>query len=491
MSSVMYNDDCTVFLVLNNREDYHFGDITEKDVREYIRRFAGTTITDFVLNVNFQLSAVPSQLLETFEDKYLTRIENGHEVDYKNSIYKVWHDLCVLQKVDIYKIWIEELRRANISPWLSFRINDTHDNNLDFGGFRRSDYCDKARKNGLVRTRHREKTDYFDDCLDYGIEEVRNRMLGYIKEQTEAYDVDGIEIDYMREPYICSPGKEEECRHLMNDFFSKIRHILDNAEKKYGHRIKLSVRCFRDPAATYDSGLDIFYLVRNKVVDLIIPTPRWKTCDSDMPIYLWRKTFENDNVEIAAGTEILYQSCKCGETNVTNETLCALAMQYLSSGADYIYLFNYSYIFETMPEQINDAAYKYIGNTELLKKMPRRHIMSFQDKGYIHSTLYTPLPRELSEHYTFFRVQTGFIEEGSKVTLKLGCDSKKLTVFVNSTNCKITGDGEIEKEYYDGTIQEFEIVNYNQLEQIIEIKCDEKALLEYIEITVVPEYRYR
>lgn len=482
----MYNDDCTVFFCLKNHKDYQFGEVTEKDVKEYIRRFANTTITDFVLNINFQLSAVPSKVLETFEDKYQTTVENGHEVDYEYTCYKVWHDLYVLQNVDVYKIWIEELRKANINPWLSFRLNDTHDNFVRYGGPRRSAYCDMARENGLVRTKHREKTDYFDDCLDYGLEEVRLRMLNYIEEQMNAYDVNGIEIDYMREPYICSPGKEDECRRIMNEFFDEIRKILDKSECKYGHKIKLSVRCFRDPAATYDSGLDIFSLIRNKIIDVVIPTPRWQTCDSDMPIYLWKKIFENDCVEIAAGTDMLYQSNRNIEKYICNETITALAMQYLTSGADYIYMFNYSYLFRSNPELVDSAVYKYIGNINLMEDKVRRHIMSFQDVGYLYSTLYKPLPREISQNYSFFRVQTGKISDNSKVILRLGCDSKKMTVYVNSQKCEFLGECEIEKEYHDGIIQEFQITGYNQLEQIIEIKCQEKSMLNYIEIMVVP-----
>ena len=105
---------------------------------------------------------------------------------------------------------------------------------------------------------------------------------------------------------------------------------------------------------------------------------------------------------------------------------------------------------------------------------------------HIHSTLYKPLPRAISQNYAYFRVQTGKISNNSKVVLRLGCDSKKLVVYVNSQKCEFIGECTIEKEYHDGIIQEFEITEYNQFEQIIEIKCEEKTLLDYIEIMVIP-----
>lgn len=374
MAGIILNDDFMRFVNSKYHENYVFCEVGEKDIREYIRKLEGTTVTDFVFNVNAQLSYSPSELWMTAEEKYNTTEEKGHPVNFKDSFYKVWYDIFVLQKLDMYSIWIEELKGININPWISFRINDTHDNHIEYGGIRRAPFFEGARRRGITRTNHREKVGYYDDCLDFKHEEVRRYNLDYIREQLNRYDVYGVEIDYMREPYICSPGEEDLCREIMHGFFSEIKGIIADAEERYSHKIKLSVRCFRDAAATFDAGLDIFRLIREGLIDLVIPTPRYHTCDSDMPIYEWRRIFENDSVKIAAGCDILYRSCKDDAIHVNHETLCALAMQYQTNGADYIYLFNHTYLDDF-------DVYDYLGDTERLATKERRHIVSYQDVG--------------------------------------------------------------------------------------------------------------
>ena len=482
MSKVFVNDDFMRFVNSKYHENYKFGETGEKEIRDFIRKFEGSTVTDFVFNVNAQMSYSPSNVWMTAEDKYNKTEENGHKVDYKETFYKVWYDIFVLQKLDMYKIWIEELRKIGISPWISFRINDTHDNDKRYGGIRRSDYFDKARENGLVRSLYREKNTYYDDCFDFTHKEVRDYHLAYIKEQLERYDVDGVDIDYMREPFLCVPGEEGKLRLALLEYFGEIKKLISIAEEKYGHKIKLLVRTFRDIRTTYDSGLDIYTLIREKIIDVVVPTPRFKTCDSDMPIYEWRKTFENDDVLIAAGMDLQYMTNFKDTCYLKPETISALSVQYLTNGADGVYWYNYTY-------SEDFEAYKYMGDIDALLKRERRHIVSFQDIGYLHTSLYRPLPLTLAfgylmGDYKYLRIQTGKITDGSKVVLRLGCNQKLTDVYVNGAKCEFIGMCEIEKEYSKEPVFEYEITKYNQTEQIVEIKFDEETVLSYAEIRI-------
>lgn len=479
MAGLILNDDFMRFVASYYHENYAFGEVTEKDVRNYIRNLKGTTVTDFVFNVNAQLSYTPSSVWETAEDKYNTTNENGHEVNYKDSFYKVWYDLFVLQKIDIYKIWIEELNKINIRPWISFRMNDIHDNDKEYGGIRRSKFFASSRKEGLCRTQHHEKAGYFDDCFDLKHEIVRKHHLDYIKEQTERYDTYGVELDFMREPFVCSPGEEGKMREILFCYIKEIRSIITSAEEKHGHKIKMSIRCFRDAETAYNSGMDIFRLIREEIVDLVVPSPRWQTCDTDMPLYLWKQIFKNEKVEFAAGCELLFLSAQKKYININNEILSALSMQYQSNGADYIYLYNHTYTEDF-------SSYAYLGDLKLLEKKERRHVVSFQDLNYLYTSQYRPLPVKLNGGYTYLRIQTGHIACDSKVILRLGADKPLKDVYVNSTFCKKTGEAEIEPEYFDGKVQEFEITEFNSDEQIVEVKCDSEAELIYAEIRVLP-----
>ena len=49
-----------------------------------------------------------------------------------------------------------------------------------------------------------------DRALDYGIPEVREHAMAFVRELLERYDPDGIELDWMRFGYYFRPGKEAE-----------------------------------------------------------------------------------------------------------------------------------------------------------------------------------------------------------------------------------------------------------------------------------------
>lgn len=480
MAGLILNDDFMRFVASKYHENYKFGEVGEQDVRDAVRILKDTTVTDYVFNVNAQMSYSPSKVWMTAEDKYNTTEENGHEVDYHNTFYKVWYDIFVLQQIDMYQIWIEELNQMGIHPWISFRINDVHDHDKRYGGIRRSVFFDKGRENGFVRTQHRDKAAYFDDCLDFKHKEVRDYHLAYMEEQLMRYDVYGAELDFMREPFLCSPGEEEMLCGILLEFFRDVKKIIKKAEQKFGHPIKLSLRCLRDIRTALDSGLDVYALVREKLVDMLIPSPRYLTCDNDMPLYEWKKAFEGEQIELAAGADLLYLSCARKNINLKDETVAALAMQYQTNGADYIYLYNYTYL--EKPEM-----YKVLGDVDRLAKLPRRHIVSFQDLGYLHTTVYNPLPITLNAGYQYLRIQTGRIDKGSKVILRLGCDKPLTRVYVNSSKCIPLGTETIEEEYYPAQVQVFQIEKYNQKEQIVEVSCIEGATLSYAEILILPE----
>ena len=359
MSRLFVNDDFQCCVTRLYHDGYRFGEATEQDARDYVRRLRGTQTTDFIFNVNAQLSYAPSEVWQTAGDKYLKETENSEPVDFKASYLMVWYDLFVRQNVDLYAVWIEELRGMGIRPWMSFRMNDTHDNGVMAGGIRRSDYTYAARGRGLTRMRHREKSGYYDDCLDFALDEVRRHYLDYIREQLGRYDVDGVELDWMREPFCFAPGGELEGAAILTDFMRAVKALVHEAETRYGHKILLGVRVLRDLQNTLDLGLDVFAWAREGLVDWVVPTPRWETADSDIPVALWRAVLP-PTVGVAMGTDIRYMARPGGGcVMMTPELIAGLAMQALSNGADGIYLFNYTYL----PDAALDAL-NYIGACE-------------------------------------------------------------------------------------------------------------------------------
>ncbi len=64
-----------------------------------------------------------------------------------------------------------------------------------------------------------------DRALDYGIPEVREHAMAYVRELLERYDPDGIELDWMRFGYHFRPGKEAEGKALLTQFMREARSL--------------------------------------------------------------------------------------------------------------------------------------------------------------------------------------------------------------------------------------------------------------------------
>ena len=92
-------------------------------------------------------------------------------------------------------------RQRGISPWISLRMNDVHNNDVLDHPFHGRFWVQNP---SFFR---QGATGYFANALDYAHPEVRDLYRRLIEESL-TYDVDGIELDFMREPHVFSPGQE-------------------------------------------------------------------------------------------------------------------------------------------------------------------------------------------------------------------------------------------------------------------------------------------
>jgi hypothetical protein len=77
---------------------------------------------------------------------------------------------------------------------------------------------------------------------DWSYEEVRQYKFRLIQEVCEKYDIDGLEIDYLRHPYYFkSSVSQEEKEEIMTHFIGRVRDVLDRTAKDGQYRW-LSVR---------------------------------------------------------------------------------------------------------------------------------------------------------------------------------------------------------------------------------------------------------
>lgn len=412
-------------------------DIKKEDLYPFVDQYAGKSVTDLLICLTCQYSIPESKVLSDSVFKYEEEIENGIPVNYKEYFrgsYKMYKEYGI----DPIKVWLERCREVNLTPWASLRMNDCHCPD-DETCFLRPALFYEAREKGWMIG---EKYGYFRYCLDYSVYEIRKMWLDYIDEQLYKYDVDGLELDFQREIHCFDYINQPECYKIMNDFIREVKKIITKHEEIKGHKIKLGVRLNRDIEQNKVFGFDAVTWDNEKLVDMIVITPRWETNDSDMPVKAWKETLKN--TEIYAGIETLIKSYS-SRGHATADSIRGYANRYLSEGADAIYLFNYYPLPDSdlEGEKIRKARsmdiFATCGNLDDVRSKPMRFIVTGQDIAPEGYNVYKPLPILLNGEKQNIKVNIGKLPAEKKVKLFIGIEAAdasetEVKVFENKLN---------------------------------------------------------
>lgn len=479
-------------------------EISEESLKDYVSVFKGSQITDFIMNLNATISTSESEVFDTYADKYLVKEEAGEAVDYSGTFAEAAYKVRE-KKLDIYKVWIEEVKKMGINPWISIRMNDCHGSYLKTD-IRKSSFITNHPEYHIAA--HRERIGYFDQCLDFSHDEVRNTLLAYIDEQLGRYDVYGIEFDFMRESFFVQFGKEHTGIPIMDKFMKEVFAVVKKYEEKYGHPIKRSMILSTEPNLTLERGMDIFGFIDE--LDFIIIIPRWETVDTDMPIELWKRLLRGTNVKLACGQQLLFKPYRGYKPVITTvEMAYGQAAANLSRGADLVYLYNYmdlaKYEGELGPWEYeacirNDEnrpdIFKNIGKLDTLMKKERSHVVTYSDFWRYDIPDCSVLPIEYTGGYTEFeqiKIPVGKVPEGAKVQLILGIDHETelapedMFVYVNATRCELIEKTKINERVYENDCYVFTIGGELYDVMYAEVKITKKCRLEYVEIRVIPQ----
>ena len=109
--------------------------------------------------------------------------------------------------------------------------------------------------------------------FDYRHDGVRDWMLSMMTEIVERYDVDGLELDWMRLPPVFAerPALPEQCS-VITRFVARIRRMLEKAGAAKGRTLTLGVRvpAWLDECLTF--GFDVATWITDGLIDSVTPT---------------------------------------------------------------------------------------------------------------------------------------------------------------------------------------------------------------------------
>ena len=406
---LMVNEDADILTRFYDSIDGDVSDLETKSLAYFNDNWKDQGISDLLFNFD---GRVPSEY-NYIGDRYTLTEFRGETDNTKwltanvEKTYAIWNSGS---DVDPIAIWIAQSKENGINPWLSFRMNDVH---YQGNAMSASDFQYQALQNGWL-LKDAGRTDYYQYCLDYTHEEVRQYFLNYIEEMLNRYDAYGIELDWQREIY-CFPTYSTENAQYMNDFMEKLHTIVETAETKWGHDIQVMARVMRDIEQNKnDFGFDLVYWAQQtEWIDVIVPSSHYGSTDSDMPIAEWIATFDEYGVEIVPGLE--WQVDEAAHS-FTKETVSAMANAYLGAGAKKIYAFNF---FANMAQ----GGYKlwpYMNSEYGIMSCEKRYVVTSQNvyawgKGY-----WDPLPMDVNTTATNLAMQVGTLNNGADKIIIVG-----------------------------------------------------------------------
>jgi hypothetical protein len=400
----------------------------EQAIRQYVRVYAGTQVKGLIFCVNAQRANYASKRVGRFWDgfdpdagpdqpfmrAYFPTLKFPEDIEKTKAAYFVMKLYCDMEKagIDPFVFMFDECRKSGMERWISYRMNDRHCVDEIDHPF----HADIWKKDhGIWRCDYHFEG-WNDRAMNYGLAVVRDYYYTMIEETLERYDVDGVELDWMRSGYHFKPGAEDEGIKILNDYMLRVRRLLDCWELKRGHRIQMSARVPSRPESAYYLGYDPAEWARQGWIDRLVATNHWGTTDTDTPVEIWKRLLAGTKTKLDIGCEDLIRPNKKfpAYPGQTLETLRGCAISALARGADGVYLFNYFYVTnskKTTPyweHGVYDSIYRETGELYTIRNKPRRHVVAYADTQGEGEAAVSALPRRLEkEHYTAFRVSVG------------------------------------------------------------------------------------
>jgi hypothetical protein len=361
---VIYNLDCTEYFVGT------FGPIVPATIDKFVDNHAAAGVTDLFINVNAKRTNYRSDAWEAHWDgldpkggddqPFFAGLDpqRRFETGLFWNMYSLHEQGC-----DYPERMIDSARRNKLKAWISLRMNDDHNPHLP----------DHPAHSTLWRSHPEWRLAY---GLDYEQKEVREYHMKLVQEVCSRYDIDGLELDFVRFWLYFRDGRQHDGVPLITAFVEQARQIVRAAEQRLGHPVQLAVRVPSTPWIARRHGLDAISWAKAGLVDLIIASPFWPSVDSDVPIEAWKGLLIGTDVPVAVGLESGMHSGDANRT-ITPEEIRGVIVNGLHRGADDVYFFNlFTGPYQSWPREAHDQVIQDASSLAELCAAPRRHPIS-------------------------------------------------------------------------------------------------------------------
>ena len=340
------------WLVVNEDNDHFFkldsSRMTRKGLVEYVDSIAQGHVTHFFMCVSGQRASFDSKTVEPIWEGIGEPCGDGQPAGARrdhgqSGLWAVNAKRLFDAGIDPYEVWTARCRERGVSPWVSMRMNDVHFVTAVTNFFRNTRFARQRRDLWRVP----DGSGWFDGALDYAHREVREYALAHLREIAARWDVDGVELDWMRCGLALRPNHERDDARLITDFMRRARAAVSEVGRRRGRPVKLSVRVPRTPSLSRNLGFDAVAWAREGLVDLVVATSLYKV-DRDIDVRGWTDALAVANPAVAF-LPCIDMVADFAAAEVSGRFMNAARYRYVAdrfyaAGAKGIYLFNAPYV---------------------------------------------------------------------------------------------------------------------------------------------------
>lgn len=331
---VLYNQDSSE-IFMQTKEP-----IEPRHVEQMVDEVADGGVDVMLINPQAQRTSYPSQVWQTCWDGYEPGKREFFGPVPEDGVTCREHWISQMKRLadqgsDYMELALNRCREKGMSPGVTIRMNDMHDQPWP-GSHKFSRFYREHPEFHLANPSH---LGWSCDGLNYMFPKVRSYFLALIRELLERYDIDMVELDFLRfVHYFPRDGAYEEHAEIMTGFMREARRLLDS----FGRKIALTCRVATTPACAYELGFDAAAWAREGLVDAVTAGGFLHT-HWEIPVEEYRELIGPDIPFIVSSDTAAdrrkgypYRSLP-----LRSDILRGWAAGYLAAGVDGLELFNF------------------------------------------------------------------------------------------------------------------------------------------------------
>lgn len=333
----------------------------------------------------------------------------------------------VKANIDPLKVMVDFSKQNKIEIFWSMRMNDTHDGS-------RTDYAPVVFKANRLKNAHPEFLLSTADrrpkhgawsAVDYTHPEIRDYAFRFIEEVCLNYDIDGIELDFLRHPVFFKsvsrgePASDDELA-AMTAMIERVRTMTETVGLKRGRPILVAIRTFDSAEYSRTIGLDIESWLKKGLLDILITGGYSQLNDFSYTIALGRKY----GVKVYPSLDdTRMKDPLAKEQRMSDRAYRARALELWNERADGVYMFN--------GPSPDSPLFRELGDPKLLVTLDRDSFASIKGIGKSSGGNY-PLD-EFQKAESLSTNDPKKIDVGEKSTARIRLDGASDKKFDHST----------------------------------------------------------